>query len=95
MAIIIPIAFLGSISVGSIFTYRPWCGLFCPFGMISNLSSRFSWYNLKRNDDCTDCGLCEQICPTENAERDSNKGECYYCGRCVDICPQNALELKN
>jgi polyferredoxin len=94
MAIIIPITLLGSISLGSIFTYRPWCRLFCPFGMLSNVTSRFSRYRLKRNDNCIDCELCEQICPTESAERDNKKGDCYYCGRCIDVCPQNAIELK-
>ncbi|TFF63863.1 MAG: 4Fe-4S binding protein [Promethearchaeota archaeon] len=95
MAIITPIIFLGSVSVASLFTYRPWCRLFCPFGMVSNFTSKYSRYRLKRNENCTDCGLCEQICPTQSASEESKKGECYFCSRCIDTCPQDAIEFTN
>ncbi|MHA1613102.1 MAG: 4Fe-4S binding protein [Promethearchaeota archaeon] len=90
----IPAILLVIIIISSIFIYRPWCRLFCPFGTVADLTSRFSLFKLRRTDDCNDCGLCEKICPTQEAERDSNKSECYLCNRCVDICPQNAIELK-
>jgi NAD-dependent dihydropyrimidine dehydrogenase PreA subunit len=47
-----------------------------------------------RTDDCTECGLCEKICPTQEAYKDSKKTECYFCGRCVDICPVNAIKFE-
>ncbi|MHA1673538.1 MAG: 4Fe-4S binding protein [Promethearchaeota archaeon] len=90
----IPAILLAIIIISSIFIYRPWCRLFCPFGTVADLTSRFSLFKLRRTDDCNDCGLCEKICPTQEAARDSNKSECYFCNRCVDICPQNAIELK-
>ena len=43
-------------------------------------------------DKCTDCGLCEKICPSHAAYRDNPKTECYYCNRCVEICPENAIK---
>jgi len=95
MVIITPIIFLGSISVASVFTYRPWCRLFCPFGMVSSFTSKYSRYRLKRNENCTDCGLCEQICPTQSASEESKKGECYFCYRCIETCPQDAIEFTN
>jgi formate hydrogenlyase subunit 6/NADH:ubiquinone oxidoreductase subunit I len=47
-----------------------------------------------RTGDCTECELCEKVCPTQEAFRDSKKAECYFCGRCVDICPVNAIKLE-
>ena len=90
----IPAILLGIIIISSIFIYRPWCRLLCPFGALADLTSRVSMFKLRRTDACTDCELCEKICPTQEAERDSKKGECYLCNRCVEICPQNAIELK-
>ena len=90
----IPAILIGIIIITSIFIYRPWCCLFCPFGALAELTSRVSLFKLRRTDACNDCGLCEKICPTQEAERDSHKGECYLCNRCVEICPQNAIELK-
>ena len=80
--------------ITSFFVYRPWCRLLCPFGALSSLVGRFSRYKYVRTEDCNDCGLCEQICPTHQAERNSKKEECYYCNRCVDVCPQNAITLE-
>lgn len=77
----------------SFFIYRPWCQLFCPFGATASILSRFSRYKYRRTDDCTQCELCEQICPTDEAYEDSSKSECYFCGRCVDICPQDAIKF--
>ncbi|TFF95406.1 MAG: 4Fe-4S binding protein [Promethearchaeota archaeon] len=93
-AILIPLISLIVVLVSSVFIYRPWCRFFCPFGAIASLTSRFSRYKYRRTEDCTECGLCEQICPTEEAFDDSSKGECYYCNRCVDVCPQDAIVLK-
>ncbi len=90
----IPAILIGIIIITSIFIYRPWCRLFCPFGALADFTSRVSLFKLRRTDACNDCGLCEKICPTQEAERDSLKGECYLCNRCVEICPQNAIEMK-
>lgn len=89
----VPLLIFGGILITSFFIYRPWCTLACPFGTIANLTSRFSRYKLRRTEDCTDCSLCEQVCPIEEAQQSASKGECYLCNRCVDICPQNALEF--
>ena len=90
----IPAILIGIIIISSIFIYRPWCRLLCPFGALADLTSRVSLFKLRRTDACNDCGLCEKICPTQEAERDAHKGECYLCNRCVEICPQNAIEFK-
>jgi polyferredoxin len=91
IALIIPFITLVVIVVLSIFIYRPWCRYLCPFGALASITSRFSRYKYVRTEDCTECGLCEKICPTQEAFRESSKGECYDCNRCVEICPQNAI----
>jgi len=90
---LIPGITLIAVAIASVFIYRPWCRLFCPFGALSSLVGRFTQYKYVRTEDCNDCGLCETICPTHQAERDSKKRECYYCNRCVTVCPQNAIKL--
>lgn len=92
--LLIPLILLSIVLISSFFIYRPWCRLFCPFGAVSSLVGRFSRGNYIRTDTCTDCGLCEQICPTHQAERESTKDECYYCNRCVEICHVKAIKFK-
>lgn len=89
--VLFTIVFILVILITSFFIYRPWCRLFCPFGALAGLIS-FSQARYVRTEKCTDCGLCEKICPSHAAYRDNTKTECYYCNRCVDICPENAIE---
>ena len=86
-----PLFSLLLVSILSFFLYRPWCRFFCPFGAGSALCSQFATIKYRRTNDCTDCGKCELVCPTQEAYRDSKKGECYFCNRCVDVCPHDAI----
>jgi polyferredoxin len=91
--VLIPGISLILVAIVSFFVYRPLCRLFCPFGALASVIGRFSLYNYVRTEDCNECGLCEKICPTHQAGRDSKKNECYYCNRCIDVCPQDAIKL--
>ena len=75
------------ICVLSIFTYRPLCRFFCPFGLLFATVAKKSVYCLARTDACINCGRCEKVCPTGEAGEDASKAECYLCGRCLEICP--------
>ncbi|MBD3228574.1 MAG: 4Fe-4S binding protein [Candidatus Lokiarchaeota archaeon] len=92
--IILPIILLAIVLISSLFIYRPWCRIFCPFGMIAWLMSRFSIFKLRRTADCTDCKACEKVCPTKESYRESKKSACYQCVRCIDICPNDAIKFK-
>ncbi|TXT53497.1 MAG: putative Quinol dehydrogenase membrane component [Promethearchaeota archaeon] len=92
--LLIPTILLGGIFLASIFTYRPWCRLFCPFGALGSIVGLVSRGKYERTEDCTDCGICEEICPTHQAVRGNNKSECYYCNRCVEACPSDAIQFK-
>lgn len=90
----VPLITIIIVIVLSVFIYRPWCRMLCPFGALASVISRFSKYKYIRSYNCSDCGLCERICPTNEAKIDSSKSECYFCQRCVDVCPKDAIKLR-
>ncbi|GHV73908.1 hypothetical protein AGMMS49940_12100 [Spirochaetia bacterium] len=52
--------------------------------------------------DCTGCGVCEAVCPTNAVKVDKDKSSltftesgCVYCGKCVKSCPSNSWQGKN
>lgn len=59
---------------------------------------------LKNKAECTGCGLCSNVCPTEciNMERDSegfyypfvNQEKCVACGRCEKYCYNTVINPK-
>ena len=71
----------------SLFFYRPFCRLFCPFGTLLSLAAAKSLFKIRRTAACIRCGKCEQVCPTAEAGADDEKMECYLCGRCTRVCP--------
>ncbi|WP_174591758.1 4Fe-4S binding protein [Methanocella conradii] len=81
------------IVAASIFIYRPWCTLLCPFGFFMNLTSRLSFFRLKLNDNCVDCGACMKKCPTGQPYKGSAMAECYWCVRCLKACKHNAIDF--
>ncbi|TFG17430.1 MAG: 4Fe-4S dicluster domain-containing protein [Promethearchaeota archaeon] len=45
-------------------------------------------------DLCTDCGLCEKVCPTDAMEIKKGKAKrkkCIRCLRCLFSCPEHAI----
>lgn len=49
-------------------------------------------------EECTGCGLCYQVCPTEaisvNGIAQIDSGKCIACLACVNRCPQGAIAVK-
>jgi ferredoxin-type protein NapH len=73
--------------VVSLFFYRPFCRILCPYGAVLSLAGLASLFKLRRNPSCIECGKCEFACPVDEAKRGDLKGECYLCGRCTEVCP--------
>jgi ferredoxin len=49
------------------------------------------------SDKCTNCGICEKICPVKNinvSDKVSFDDNCLCCLGCLHLCPQNALHSK-
>ncbi len=93
------VIFLAVIIASSLFFYRPWCVLFCPFGLAGWILERFSIYKIKVDaEKCVSCGACVKSCPSDAMEGilydKKIKPDCFSCGVCIEICPKNAIEFK-
>jgi len=80
------VVFIVLLLVGMTF-YRPFCRLFCPYGVLLSLGAWKSLIRLRRTDTCIKCKKCEHACPVDEAKEGDEKAECYLCGRCTDTCP--------
>ncbi len=60
----------GLLLLAGVFIARPYCRFLCPYGVLLNLVSRFSWKHLSiANGKCTDCKLCENACPYDAIDK--------------------------
>lgn len=50
---------------------------------------------IKKEDNCTNCGLCEKTCPVGAIRNGRIHSQCIRCLHCVVNCPQKALQYKN
>ncbi len=47
---------------------------------------------------CTECGVCQKVCPTNAMDLKKGKAKrkiCIRCLRCLYNCPENAIEMPN
>lgn len=65
------------------------------FSRLESMGSPFFGKDLKVNEKCNSCGLCEKICPSSNIKLVDGKPKfgwkCLICMRCVYKCPQDAV----
>lgn len=78
---------LAAFLVATLFTYRPWCSVFCPLGAIFSLCNRVSFLFVRfRAEDCTGCDLCRDLChyrgPSQQRAGDLRCIRCLDCVRC-------------
>ncbi len=88
---------IGIILCASFFVYRPFCQFICPFGLISWVVERVSFYRVRIDTDrCTKCGICINICPLEAAKGmvagKKFHADCFSCARCLNVCPVDAIK---
>ena len=50
---------------------------------------------LIKDGPCSNCGLCEKMCPAGAIRNGRIHAECIRCLRCVTNCPKEALRYKN
>jgi len=91
-------AFILAILITSLFVYRPWCHLFCPFGLLGWLVEKISLYKIRVDyDKCVACGACEEACPStvmsSILRRDREIADCFACSTCIDACPVDAISF--
>jgi ferredoxin-type protein NapH len=81
-----------AIMVISIFLYRPFCRLACPYGVLLSLAVIKGRFKLRRNENCINCKKCIEACPTNEVGWTDQKQECYMCYRCKEACPVDGME---
>jgi polyferredoxin len=82
----------------SLFSFRPFCYLLCPVGLLTWGLEHVSIARVKVDRDaCDDCRLCVQKspCPTVPAilEGKRSRPDCHACGICMVACPKDALRF--
>ncbi|HLE09832.1 MAG: hypothetical protein A2504_11055 [Bdellovibrionales bacterium RIFOXYD12_FULL_39_22] len=90
--------FIAMILLLSLFVYRPWCSLFCPFGLSGWLLEKFSRYKIRVNKlQCTNCRSCVTACPINTMEAilegTKRVPDCYSCFDCVEACPSGSISF--
>ena len=90
--------FVGLLLILSLFIYRPWCHLFCPFGLVGWFVEKISIFKIKVNyDTCISCEACARACPSTvmNAilKRENVIPDCFACASCIDTCPTDSVCL--
>ncbi|MDP6778695.1 MAG: 4Fe-4S binding protein [Candidatus Latescibacteria bacterium] len=75
---------------------RWWCRYVCPGGALYALLGRARPVRVRfKAAQCTDCGLCEAVCPMGLRPKQEGAGpECDNCGLCVSHCGGKALNLE-
>lgn len=89
------IVLVASLAAG-FFTDRPFCRYLCPMGGFLGLISKIGIVKIKREaSTCTNCGLCDRVCPANlsvSTKVLTTSAECINCSECINICPvENTL----
>jgi polyferredoxin len=65
----------GTLLLAGVFIARPYCRFLCPYGVLLNLVSRFSWKHLSiAPGKCISCRLCENACPYDAIDKPTGLG---------------------
>lgn len=90
--------FVALLLVASVVVYRPWCSLFCPFGLVAWLFERLSFWRVRVDlGKCIACQACALACPSESMHgillRRALPQDCFACGDCLKACPTGAVQF--
>ncbi len=91
--------FIGLLLLLSLFIYRPWCHLFCPFGLVGWLLEKYSRVKINvQYETCIACQKCADACPSTVMaailRRDKKTiPDCFSCYTCRDICPTGSIRF--
>jgi polyferredoxin len=90
---VLPLFALSSLAI---WKKRFYCTALCPVGTILGLFAKFGVWQIRLNDSCVRCVLCQTSCPTscidiQNARVDNER--CVRCMNCVSLCPNASIFL--
>ncbi|MBN2160129.1 MAG: 4Fe-4S binding protein [Spirochaetes bacterium] len=91
--------FISAIIVSGLFVYRPWCHLFCPFGLVSWLFEKLGFYKIQVDyATCIACEKCAKACPSNVMsvilKRNGVIPDCFSCGTCINVCPTGSISIR-
>lgn len=93
--------FVGILLFFSLFIYRPWCSLFCPFGLVGWLVEKVSRVRISVDYvTCVACGKCATACPSTVMEAilhgdKKTIPDCFACYTCRDVCPTESIRFSS
>ena len=96
---LVGVIFIGLLLLASLFVYRPWCHLFCPFGLAGWLVEKASLVKVKVDyRTCIACQKCAAACPTTVMaailKRDKKTiPDCFACYACREACPTASISF--
>jgi len=75
-----------------LFTWRPWCTVFCPLGAIYGLCNRISLLFLHFHQDrCKECDVCRSLC--RGGGRSERRIDGLRCVRCLECTNCHAVTV--
>jgi NAD-dependent dihydropyrimidine dehydrogenase PreA subunit len=92
-------SFIAGLLITSLFIYRPWCHLFCPFGLVGWLVEKISVTKIKVHyGTCIACRRCAEACPSTVMQailtREKTIPDCFACGTCLETCPTQSIHFE-
>lgn len=92
------IVFIAALLLASLFVYRPWCHLACPFGLVGWLVEKISLYKIQVDyQSCIACKKCAAACPSTVMgailTRTRTIPDCFSCGTCIEVCPTKSIRF--
>jgi MauM/NapG family ferredoxin protein len=72
---------------------RFWCRYLCPLGALWGVMGNFSFFKVRGNENCTNCGRCNESCYACAIDGNNNAmpSECMLLFNCKDVCSNKAI----
>lgn len=78
----------------NLYKRRFFCNYLCPLGALYGLVAKFSFFNLKPNNNCTGCKACARNCTYNGSPyEDYQKSDCLACFNCVSDSPVDSIDV--